>query len=136
MRGDVTKDDKPNPYFLGFSIGVGIGLTVLITFRWFPWIWDEKYQQLRDFLFFSAIFFIVIVRRYWTVSRVPRFWLALVVFGVVHSMGFWLLISRVRDLRAIEFILITIVELFPAVFFINWLARVRVSGEGTPESID
>ena len=136
MRADMAIDSKPNPYVLGFSIGVGLGLAILISVLRFPWVWDEKYKQLRDFLLFSAIFLVVIVRRYWTVRRVPRFWLALLIFAVVHSVGFWLFISRVRDLRPIEFILITAVEIFAAGFFINWFARVRVSSEGTPESID
>src|SRR5580692_567859 len=86
MPADMATESKPNPYVLGFSIGVGLGLAILISVLWFPWVWDEKYKQLRDFLFFSAIFLVVIVRRYWTVSRVPRFWLALLIFAVARDM--------------------------------------------------
>jgi hypothetical protein len=127
MRGDMTMNNKPNPYVLGFSIGLCIGLFILVVFRWFPWVGDEKYKQLRDFLFFSLGFFIILVRRYWNVRRVPKFWLALLILAVVHSVSCWLYITRVGGLRPIQLILIVVVESFPAIFFINWFAR--VSGE-------
>jgi hypothetical protein len=132
----MAKDDEPNPYFLGFSIGVGIALTVLVAFRWFPWVFDAKYRQLPDFLFFSVFLFIILIRRYWHVSRLPRFWLVLLILAVVHSVSCWLYITRVGGLSPMRFILITVVELFPAVFFINWFARVRISDEDRAESID
>jgi hypothetical protein len=136
MLADMATDSKPNPYVLSFSIGVGLALAILVSVLRFPWVWDQKYKQLRDFLFFSVGFFIILIRRYWHVRNLLRFWLALLIFAVVHSVGFWLFISRVRDLRPIEFILIIAVEVFPAGFFINWFARVRVSDGGTPERID
>lgn len=52
MLGDPIMNDKSNPYLLGLSIGLCIGLSILVAFRWFPWVGDEKYKQLRDFLFF------------------------------------------------------------------------------------
>jgi hypothetical protein len=88
MRADMAINSKPNPYVLGFSIGVGLGLAILISVLWFPWLWDEKYKQLRDFLLMQRDLPRRLVRRYWTVSRVPRFWLALLIFAVVHSVGF------------------------------------------------
>jgi hypothetical protein len=124
----MATDSEPNPYVLGFSIGVGLALAILISVLWFPWVWDEKYKQLRDFLFFSVFFFIVLIRRYGRRCWVPRFWLALAILAIAHSAGYWLYIVHVGGLRPIQFILITVVELFPAVFFINWFAR--VSGEG------
>jgi hypothetical protein len=122
MRGDMAINSKSNPYVLGFSIGLCIGLAILVTSRWFPQVWDDKYKQLRDFLFFIATIFVVVIRGYWNVRRVPRFWLALSILAVAHSVGFWLFITRVRGLRPIEFILVIVVELLSAVFFINWFA--------------
>ena len=58
----------------------------------------------------------------------PPFLARAQIFAIAHSVGYWLFITRVGGLRPIQFILITVVELFPAVFFINWFAR--VSGEG------
>jgi hypothetical protein len=136
MRGDTVMNNKPNPYLLGFSIGLCIALAILAAFRWFPWVGDEKYKQLRDFLFFSVGFFVILIRRYWHVRNLPRFWLALLILAIVHSVGCWLYITRVGGLRPLQFIVIVVVEAFPAGFFINWFARARVSGEGTPESID
>ncbi len=127
MHGNVTMNNKPNPYVVGFSIGLCIGVVILVAFRWFPWVGDQKYKQLRDFLFFAVGFFIILVRRYWNVRRVPRFWLALSILVVAHSAGCWLYITRVSGLGPMQFILIAVVESFPAVFFINWFAR--VSGE-------
>ena len=128
MPADMGTDSKPNPYVLGFSIGVGLALAILISFLWFPWVGDEKYKQLRDFLFFSVVLFIVLIRRYGRRCWHPRFWLALAIFAIAHSVGYWLFITRVGGLRPIQLILIGAVETFPAVFFINWFAR--VSGQG------
>jgi hypothetical protein len=132
MHGDMTTNSRSNPYVLGFSIALCIGVAIVVSVLWFPWIWDEKYKQLRDFLFFSTIIFIVVIRRYGDRRRVPRFWLALSILAVAHSVGFWLFISRVRGLRPIEFILVTVIELLPAVFFINWFSRIP-GGEGAEE---
>jgi hypothetical protein len=124
MRADMARDSKPNPYVLGFSIGVGIALAILVSVLWFPWVWDQKYKQLRDFLFFSAFFLIVLIRRYGRRCWVPRFWLALAILAIAHSAVCWLYITRVGGLRPIQLILIVVVESLPAVFFINWCARV------------
>jgi hypothetical protein len=125
-------DNKPNPYLLGFSIGICIGLYVLVTVRWFPWIWDAKYKQLRDFLFFSVSMFIILIRRYWKVRRVPKVWLAFLMLASAHSAGLWLYITRVGSLSPLQFILITACEIFPAGFFINWFARLSIDGDETP----
>lgn len=81
-------------------------------------------------------FFVILIRRYWHLRNVPRFWLALLILAVAHSVGCWLYITRIGGLLPLQFIVIVVVEAFPAVFFINWFARVRVSTEGTSESID
>jgi len=124
MRADMAIDSKPNPYVLGFSIGVGLALAILVSVLWIPWVWDAKYKQLRDFLFFSVGFFIILIRRYGRRCWVPRFWLALAILALAHSVGCWLYITRVGGLRPIQLILIVVVEAFPAVFLINWFARV------------
>jgi hypothetical protein len=86
MRADMAIDSKPNPYVLGFSIGVGLALAILVSVLWIPWVWDAKYKQLRDFLFFSVGFFIILIRRYGRGCWVPRFWLAL---AILHSLTQW-----------------------------------------------
>jgi hypothetical protein len=91
MRADMAIDSKPNPYVLGFSIGVGLALAILVSVLWIPWVWDAKYKQLRDFLFFSVGFFIILIRRYGRGCWVPRFWLALAILALAHSVGCWLL---------------------------------------------
>ena len=53
MHGDMAIDSKLNPYVLGFSIGVGLALAILVSVLWIPWVEDAKYRQLRDFLFFQ-----------------------------------------------------------------------------------
>ena len=102
-------------------------LLYLSLFDGFRGSGTRNVKQLRDFLFFAVGFFIILVRRYWNVRRVPRFWLALSILVVAHSAGCWLYITRVSGLGPMQFILIAVVESFPAVFFINWFAR--VSGE-------
>jgi hypothetical protein len=126
----MTKDRQPNPYLLGGSIGLCIGLAILVAVRWFPWVLDQKYKQLRDFLFFSVFFFIILIRKYWNVRRLVRFWLALSILAVAHTVGCWLYITRVGSLSPLRLILITAVESFPFVFFINWFAQVSAE-EGT-----
>jgi hypothetical protein len=115
----MATDSKPNLYVLGFSIGVSLALAILVSVRWFPRVWDSKYKQLRDFLFFSAFLFIILIRRYGRRCWVPRFWLALAILAIAHSAGCWLYITRVGGLRPIQLILIVVVETFPAIFFIK-----------------
>lgn len=126
-------DNKPNPYLLGFSIGICYGLALLVSFLLFPWIWDAKYKQLRDLLFFSIFFFIILVGRYWNVRRVPKFWLALLILASAHSVGYWLYITRIGSLSPLQLILITACEIFPAGFFINWSARLSIDDHDTPK---
>jgi len=46
------------------------------------------------------------------------------ILAIAHSAVCWLYITRVGGLRPIQLILIVVVESLPAVFFINWFARV------------
>jgi hypothetical protein len=126
-------DNKPNPYVLGFSLGICIGLAILASVRWFPWIWDAKYKQLRDFLFFSAGMFIILIGRYWNVRSVPKLWLAFLILAGAHSVGCWLYITRVGNLSPFQLIVITACEMLPAVFFINWFARLSIDDDETPK---
>ena len=126
-------DNKPNPYLLGFSIGICFGLALLVSVVWFPWIGDAKYKQLRDFLFFSVGMFIILIGRYWNVRRVPKLWLAFLILAGAHSVGCWLYITRVGSLSPMRLILLTACEMLPAVFFINWLARLSIDQNDTPK---
>jgi hypothetical protein len=126
-------DNKPNPYLLGFSIGICFGLALLVSFLWFPWIGDAKYKQLRDLLFFSVGMFVILIGRYWNVRRVPKLWLALSILASAHSVGYWLYITHVGSLSPLQLILITACEMLPAVFFINWFARLSIDDDGTPK---
>jgi prolipoprotein diacylglyceryltransferase len=79
--------NKPNPYLLGFSIGICFGLALLVSALWFPWIGDAKYKHLRDVLFFSVFLFVILTGRYWSVRRVPKLWLAFLILAGAHSVG-------------------------------------------------
>ena len=105
-------DNKPNPYLLGFSIGICFGLALLVSVVWFPWIGDAKYKQLRDFLFFSVGMFIILIGRYWNVRRVPKLWLAFLILAGAHSVGCWLYITRVGSLSPMRLILLRRVKCF------------------------
>jgi hypothetical protein len=125
-------DNQPNPYRLGFAIGICFGLALLVSFLLFPWIGDAKYKQLRDLLFFSIFFFIALAGRYWNVRRVPKFWLALLILASAHSVGYWLYITRIGSLSPLQLILITACEIVPAGFFINSFARLSIDDDETP----
>jgi hypothetical protein len=125
-------DNRPNPYLLGFSIGICLGLSLLVSVLWFPGIWDAKYKQLRDCLFFSVGLFVILIGRYWSVRCVLRFWLALSILASAHSVGYWLYTTRIGSLRPFQLILITASEILPAVFFINWFARLLIDDDETP----
>ena len=72
---DMAIDSKANPYVLGFQLQCASALLLLSQFYGFRGSGTEKYKQLRDFLFFSAFFLIILIRRYGRRCWVPRFWL-------------------------------------------------------------
>jgi hypothetical protein len=123
MRGDVKTSIRLNSVFLGFSIGLGIGIVLIVSVFWFSWIWDEKYKQLRAALFFGVSVFIVLIRKYWELRRSIQFWLALSILAIAHATIVWLFMTRVRSLSPRELIVIAAVECFPAVFLINWFVH-------------
>ena len=106
---------------------------MLVSVRWFPWIREANYKELRDFLFFSGGLFVILIGRYWNVRRVPKLWLAFVILASAHSVGCWLYTTRVGSLSPMQLILITACETLPAVFFINWLARLSIDDDDTPK---
>jgi hypothetical protein len=124
-------DNKPNPYLLGFSIGICFGLALLVFAPWFPWIGDAKYKQLRDILFFSVFLFVILTGRYWSVRRVPKLWLAFLILAGADSVGCWLYITHVGSLSPMQSILLTACEIFPAGFFIKWFAPLSINDRDT-----
>jgi hypothetical protein len=108
---------------VGFGLGILVGIYVIITTIWFPVVWDDRYQQLRDFLFFSGGFFMVLVSKFGDLRKSRRFQRALLLFVVAHTLAIWAFVTFFGDISLRGYIFVIAVESYPAVFFIDWFAH-------------
>ena len=137
MHFEMRHRRQLNPYLVGFGLGILAGIYMIITTIWFPVVWDDRYQQLRDFLFFSGCFFMILISKFWNLRKSSKFQRSLLLFAIAHTLAIWAFVTFVRDLSPRAYILIIVIESYPAVFFIDWFAHLGpVDPHGDPPLLE
>lgn len=98
-----------NPYLVGIAIGLLGAIGLIVCVIWFPGILEERNKWWRDFAFFTAFLFFVLISRNWQSHARLKLWILLVLLLVCHS-AILLFINHIYQLAPIQYVFLTFFE--------------------------
>ncbi len=116
---------KSYPVLAGVFIAATIFCLIVVIVNWFPRVdnaWVRNNDPVRSILC-TAVFFVYCIWRFWPLRRRRFFWLSILGFFFLHTLGVMCYSLQVHQLSVGQWMLLLGIEMIALLSYFDWLDR-------------
>jgi hypothetical protein len=114
-----------HPILFGVFISVLLGIAIIATMTWIPWIWEyhNGHKRLVQAVFFTVFYFAYYISFLWEQRHQTFFWPSVCTVFLLHGLGVYFYSTRVQPILVWQWPMIALLEFYGTAFFLEWSTR-------------